>query len=82
MNRKIKKLIVSIAITLTTVSAVVSPVALAEWQSAKPGYAATLSVSPRAEETKVVYRTLPNGQVQYRIWSLTRGIWLTDWIDV
>lgn len=81
MNRKIKKLIVSCALTLITVSAVVSPVALAEGQSAKPAFAATQSVSPRAEETKICYRTLPNGQVQYRIWSVTRGIWLTDWID-
>lgn len=82
MNNKAKKLFVSCALTFITVSAVVSPVALAEGQSAKPGFAATQSISPRAEETKTYYRTLANGQVQYRVWSITQGKWLTDWTNL
>lgn len=39
----------------------------------------TSTVSPRAEETEWVYR-IYNGYLQKRLWSLTRGIWLTDWI--
>ena len=38
------------------------------------------TVSPQAEETQWVYR-IYDGKVQKRLWSLTRGIWLTDWID-
>lgn len=40
----------------------------------------TSTVSPRAEETAWVYR-IYDGKVQKRLWSYTRGIWLTDWID-
>lgn len=31
-----------------------------------------------AEETRWYYRDY-NGRVQKRLWSLTRGIWLTEW---
>ena len=37
--------------------------------------------STRAEETAWYYRVY-NGMVQMRLWSLTYGYWLTDWIDV
>lgn len=40
----------------------------------------TGTVSPQAEETEWYYR-IYDGKVQKRLWSLTRGIWLTDWID-
>ena len=35
---------------------------------------------PYAEETAWCFRS-HNGQPQKRLWSYTRGIWLTDWID-
>lgn len=35
---------------------------------------------PCAEETTWCFRVI-NGQPQKRLWSNTRGIWLTDWID-
>lgn len=35
---------------------------------------------PRADEIKIYDRTY-NGRQQYRIWSVTRACWLTDWID-
>ena len=38
------------------------------------------TVSPQAEETQWAYR-IYEGRLQKRLWSLTRGIWLTDWID-
>lgn len=37
--------------------------------------------STRAEETAWFYR-VHNGMLQTRLWSLTYGRWLTDWIDV
>lgn len=38
------------------------------------------SISPLTEEVKWVYRTY-NGVLQMRLWSITYGYWLTDWID-
>lgn len=40
----------------------------------------TATVSPKAEETMWYYR-IYNGHLQKRLWSLTRGIWLTEWED-
>lgn len=40
----------------------------------------TSAVSPRAEETQWVYRVY-EGRLQKRLWSYTRGIWLTEWED-
>lgn len=36
-------------------------------------------VAPRAEETEWVYR-IHNGYYEKRLWSITYGKWLTDWI--
>lgn len=38
--------------------------------------------SPNAEETMWVTRTTDTGLVQKRLWSITYGVWLTDWITV
>lgn len=37
--------------------------------------------STRHEETTWCYRVY-NGILQKRLWSLTYGRWLTDWIDI
>ena len=39
-----------------------------------------LEISPRTEETTWCYR-IYNNKLQRRLWSNTRGIWLTDWMD-
>ena len=33
------------------------------------------------QEVKVWYYRKVNGKYQKRLWSETRGIWLTEWID-
>jgi len=39
-------------------------------------------ITPQAEETEWVYRqVIATGKYQKRLWSLTYGYWLTDWID-
>ncbi len=38
-------------------------------------------VTPRSDEIEIHFRTY-EGRRQYRIWSLTRNCWLTDWTDV
>lgn len=38
-------------------------------------------VQPYAEETEWVYR-IHNGYYEKRLWSITYGKWLTDWIVI
>lgn len=38
-------------------------------------------IQPRGEETCWYYRKV-NGVEQMRLWSITYGIWLTDWITL
>lgn len=35
----------------------------------------------RAEQTAWYYRIV-DGKKQMRLWSITEGMWLTDWMDV
>lgn len=46
-----------------------------------PVAAASSGIQPYAEETKWCYRT-NNGNYEKRLWSITYGKWLTDWIIV
>lgn len=38
------------------------------------------TVEPKAEEFQYYYR-IYNGTLQIRVWSLTFGRWVTDWMD-
>ena len=40
------------------------------------------NVMPVAEQTQWYVRVNEEGQLQKRLWSITYGVWLTDWIDV
>lgn len=42
---------------------------------------AASEIQPRAEETEWIVRNY-NGRIQKRLWSITYGKWLTDWIDM
>jgi len=35
---------------------------------------------PRSEETRIYWRTF-NGVLQFRVWGITSGRWITDWIN-
>ncbi len=77
---KIKRLICAIfvlAAMMLSFAASAAPVAVPVANDADPD---TSTVSPRAEQTEWYYR-IYNGHLQKRLWSYTRGIWLTDWID-
>ena len=43
--------------------------------------AETSEVQPRVEETRWYYKTV-DGVDYMRLWSITYGKWLTDWIPV
>lgn len=76
---KITKLvsICMVAATLFTIAPVVSAVENNPFATA---VSYDEQITPQAEETVWVTRVY-NGKKQIRLWSLTRGIWLTDWID-
>jgi hypothetical protein len=38
-------------------------------------------ITPATEMTRMFFRTV-DGQLQWRLWSLTNGRWLTDWANV
>ena len=78
MKRIITKALVcaSIIIALINVMPNASAVAIVESATQESGGA----VSPRTEETTWYVRVY-NGKLQRRLWSNTRGIWLTDWMD-
>lgn len=72
---------IKIGIAIVMVFAMLANTVLA---TAYDGVADSLSqseIQPRLEETTWVYREI-NGVMHMRLWSLTRGIWLTDWIVV
>ena len=77
--KKIKSLLICFLLMLTAFSSALAVPAFAESAVSQAAAPAT-EISPRADETKTYYRTY-NGRRQYRIWSVTRACWLTDWID-
>lgn len=43
---------------------------------------AVINEEPTRQEETVWYFRIYQGRMQMRLWSLTYGVWLTDWIDV
>lgn len=43
--------------------------------------ASDVQISPYAEQTAWKYR-IQDGQLQKRLWSLTYGHWIGEWIDI
>lgn len=78
---KIKVVKVLSACMIATTLFMVAPIASAvESQPAETATPCSEQVTPRTEETVWVSR-IYNGKKQMRLWSITRGIWLTDWLD-
>ena len=50
-------------------------------QNTSTSSVAESAVQPRAEETEWYWR-INNGNYEKRLWSITYGKWLTDWIYV
>ena len=73
-----KKVVVIAAAILMLFSITPFP-AMAE-SSPQPNSNSATTVQPRDVQTKWFYRTY-NCQKQMRLWSITDGCWLTDWID-
>lgn len=70
-----------IVLTFITVLMMLSMSAIPAMAMERPlDNASPATVQPRIDETKWFYRTY-NGKKQMRLWSITEGCWLTDWID-
>lgn len=72
--------IFSICLVASTLFAVTPVAAATEIQPSTTVTPYGEQATPRTEETVWVTREY-NGKKQMRLWSLTRGKWLTDWID-
>ena len=57
-----------------------SVTAFAELSDHLDGQEGVFEEQNRVEETKWYFRVLENYIVQKRLWSITYGVWLTDWI--
>jgi len=75
-----KRFIVYLFASLMALSFAV-PAMAADAVAVEPTYAAAeQEIAPRTEMTQFFWRTY-NGQLQFRIWSITNGRWLTEWTN-
>ena len=64
------------------ISSFAIPVMASEVATAKPIIAEMeVEISPFNEQTRIYFRTY-NGVLQFRVWSITNGRWITDWANV
>lgn len=72
--------IISICLVAVILFAVTPTASAVENQPTATETSHSEQASPRTEETIWVSRVY-NGKKQMRLWSITRGKWLTDWLD-
>ena len=76
-----KTIIVTLLIVSTLVCVTIPFAAAADISENVEPVVQEEEVQPRAEVTEWRYRVY-EGRYQMRLWSVTYGRWLTDWIDV
>ena len=73
-----KRIIVCLFVSLIAMSFAI-PVMATEATVVKPVYESTgEEISPRNEMTRIYFRN-HYGRLQFRVWSITNGRWITDW---
>ena len=71
-------MLISLAVPAMAVDAIsVPPAGISEHELMEK---AGIEMELRSEQTQIHWRTF-NGVLQFRVWGLTSGRWLTDWID-
>ncbi len=78
---RMKKKIVALLLALLAFGNCMSALAAEADPPARVAQIGDAGISPQAEET-VWYERYYEGRWQKRLWSITHGIWLTDWIDI
>lgn len=76
--KTIRTIVLFIAIAMTLIGSAFAFNVEATYVPSDPE---TSAVEPRAEEVRWYYRIV-DGVKQMRLWSITYGKWLTDWINV
>ncbi len=80
---KTKRLLIALALALVTIGNCAAAGTIEASPSPLPdSLVAGQGVAPQSEETVWYTRIGPNGKKQKRLWSITDGCWLTDWIDL
>ena len=72
---KIKRILTCIMLVLIMCTAMFGTAAMAAGDDSGTGV-----VSPMAEQTQWYFRVNSEGMLEKRLWSLTYGVWLTDWM--
>ena len=76
---KLKRLLVSVMLVFVMCVSLLGTVASATEYTPVPQTVSDGEITPMAEETVWYFRNY-NGQLQKRLWSITEGKWLTDWM--
>lgn len=76
---KLKRLLVSVMLVFVMCVSLLGTVASAAEYTPVPQTVSDGEITPMAEETVWYFRNY-NGQLQKRLWSITEGKWLTDWM--
>lgn len=75
MKKRVLTLLMASLCTLTLISSTVAPAMAAPYSDEGTG------IETRAEQVRWYYRN-NNGVEEMRLWSITYGVWRTDWIPV
>lgn len=75
MKKRVLTLLMASLCALTLISSAVAPVMAAPYSDEGTG------IETRAEQVRWYYRT-NHGVEEMRLWSVTYGVWKTDWIPV
>lgn len=78
---KAKKVIIALLLSLATILNCAGALAAQAVPPVQPTSVEDDGVAPHVEET-VWYKRFYEGRWQKRLWSITYGRWLTDWIDM
>ena len=77
-----KKRLISCFLVIVLTLMFTLPVMAADVVIAEPVVAVEdgIEFTPFTEMTQIVWRNY-QGQLQFRVWSITNGRWLTDWVN-
>ena len=76
-------LLVCILALALAVPAMASPLDMATIPTYEVGTSGVYQeITPHGVElTQIYWRTITGGQLQFRVWGMTSGRWLTDWTN-
>ena len=76
-KRALTLCLICVMALLMAVPAIATPAAAIE----VPVIEQVQEIGERTEETRIYWRTTSLGVLQFRVWSITWGRWLTDWTN-